>query len=1236
MVFWLLLVLLGVSPPAQITTGTLAGTVIDATGRPIAGASVVVISETQTTRTASLLTTSTGTYVVPALRSDSYRIEVTIAGFKTLTRGGIRLSGGDRVALDPLVLEIGGTQETVDVRDEAPMIQAQTGERSGTVDRNQLENLPIASHDFQQFIALTPGVNGTTRIGGGGQNNYMIDGVSAMDTGNNGLMGGLNLPVDAVAEVKVLTSGYQAEYGRSSGLQVSAVTRSGTNRFQWSLFNYQRSSGLGANSWANRQNGDPKPVVQQLDVGYTLGGPIGRPGRDNRLFFFYSHEYRPRRVGDYVTHFRVPTLLERRGDFSETRDQNGQIYRLIYDPASGRPKSACTVTDTSACFKDAGVLGRIPTSRLYGPGLALLSQYPLPNRDAIAGQSFNYGVKAPIEVTLSYTPVIRIDYQAATRLRLTGKWNGTNSLVRPAIGSLPGFNDTLQKFPLSFNTSMTMNYAVGTTGFLEATMGMNQNRLGAPPITPYTNRNNVACPPDTGALVAHCTLGEIASLFPAAGTIDPRYYEYAALQTIGVPFFENSQSLLPPQINWFAAGTASRLSANGCDTGSCAPPSLNYPGFMNINRTHDVVVSFTKIAGRHTAKAGLYINHSYKAQNLGSSPNFQGLLNFGNDTSNPLDTSFPFANAALGIFSSYAQQSRFIEGSFIYDNVEWYLQDNWKTGTRLTLDYGVRWVHQTPQHDRFNQTSNFFPGQWTKGAAPLLYAPACAQVTPCSDPDRQARHPVTGVLLGAGTSSLIGQAVPGTGDPANGLVQAGRGIADTGYLWPSLAVAPRVGAAYDVTGRQRVVIRGSAGLFFDRPDGNTVFNTIGNPPVATGLTQQWGNLSDLSDTSLSFGPVPTVRVYYYDSKLPSDVQWNGGVQWALPWSSRVDVSYVGHHAYHVLGGQQAGGAVNLNTIDLGTTLALSGQDSTQTAGTALPNNLLRPYRGYSNILVQWGRFHRTFHSLQTSVTRRLRGGFAAGVNWTWTISDSGNTGLPSPQLRIDHAEDGSYGVRPDQATAEALFADQGRVPHILVANVTWVLPHLAARNRFTRKAGVLLNGWQLSGVFRYDSGAPYDVTYSYETGGGASLTGSPDYTARVLVTGDPGSGCSSDQYQQFNTAAFSGPLPGSNGLESGRNLLRGCGDHRVDVSVRRSVKFLFHRQLELRLDIFNALNSVIFNGRSATLQLTAPAQQTILNAQYLADGRLAPDRLQPENAGFGAATNAMAPRAVQVQGRLKF
>ena len=1216
---------------AQITTGTIAGRVADTQGLPIPGATVTITISAQGTRLASLTTDANGLYVAPLLPAGIYVVEAAMPGFRTALRTDVQVSGGDRVIVD-LVPAIGLT-ETVDVRLPATL-QAGSGERSSVIDTRQLESLPVASHDFQQFVALAPGVNGTRRIGGGGQDTYMIDGVSAMDTGNNGLLGGLNLPVDAVAEVKVLTSAYQAEFGRSSGLQISAVTRSGTNQLKWSVFSYQRPAPFVNNRWAEELNGYPDPVSRQFDIGYTLGGPVGRTGGKNRMFFFYSHEYRPQRAGRYVQVVRLPTALERQGDFSETRDANGVLFNRIYDPLSGLPKEACSATETSACFRDGGVLGRVPSNRLYGPGMALLNQYPLPNELGASGQGFNYAVATPVQTSLGQTPVIRLDYQALSRLRLMGKWAGQTSLVQPTYNTLPGFDDTLQKFPLSFNTSFTATLALGPATYLEASYGRSQNRLGSPPVSAWTDRDAVRCPPGLAARIPDCTAAALPPLFPDANVVDRRTYASGALDDIDPPFWEDGRILLPPRLAWAVPGTASRIRTTNCSAGTCAPPSLGFPPFLNINTTQDVVVSLTRVMGRHTAKAGFYLNHSVKSQNLNSALDFQGAINFGNDTRNPLDTGFPFANAAIGVFSSYGQQSRFIEGQFVYDNVEGYLQDSWRAADRLTIDYGVRFVHQTPQADRFGQTTNFFPDRWRAADAPRLYQPACAGAAPCTGPDRQAQDPGTGALLGPGTDSLIGQAVPGTGVEANGILRAGEGIADAGYVWPALGIAPRIGAAYDVRGDKTLVLRAAGGLFFDRPDGNTVFNSVANPPVASGLTQQWGRLSDLDASAYTLGPVPTVRVYAYDSRLPADIQWSAGVQLALPWTSSLDVSYVGHHAFDVLGGEQATGAVDLNTIDLGTTLSADGQDPTQPAGQALPDNLLRPYRGYGNILVQWGRFHRTFHSLQSTVTRRWRGNLSAGATWVYTIRDRGTTGLPGPRLRLDHA-DGGYVVRADQADAEALFADQGVLRHQLMANAVWAPPARWA-DAAPRRIAWLLRDWQVSGIFRFDTGAPYDVTYTYQTGGGSALTGSPDYQARIVIDGDAGAGCSSDQYRQFDTSRFHGPQAGSVGLESGRNLLHGCGDHRLDLSVQRSVKVWGKKELIVRADVFNVFDAVIYTARQTTAEFVSPSDQTLLNPQYLPGGAIDPARAQPNNAGFGAATNAYPRRLVLWQVRLKF
>src|SRR5207253_2520822 len=199
--------------------------------------------------------------------------------------------------------------------------------------------------------ALAPGVTGTTRIGdrsstGGGDTNVQMDGVSTMDTGSNRAI--IDLNVESIAEVKVLTSVYQAEYGRSSGLQITAVTKSGTNRFRGSAYDVIRDSKFNSNSKQNILNGAPKTILKEKDYGFSIGGPVGKPGGNNKMFFFYSQEFSPRTGGNDQQRFRFPTAAERAGDFSASTDNNGNLYNFIKDPSSA---FACTAADTRGCFQ---------------------------------------------------------------------------------------------------------------------------------------------------------------------------------------------------------------------------------------------------------------------------------------------------------------------------------------------------------------------------------------------------------------------------------------------------------------------------------------------------------------------------------------------------------------------------------------------------------------------------------------------------------------------------------------------------------------------------------------------------------------------------------------------------------------------------------------------------------------------------------------------------------------------
>ncbi len=218
-------------------------------------------------------------------------MNVTLSGFNKVTRKDVKVSGGDRVAVPTIQLQPGGVNETVDVKADIPILQTASGERSDVVTSDQLREPAVAANDQQrvprirEFPSWRPAGGGGSegRLGGGGEDNIMVDGVSNMDTGNNGLMSGLDIPVDSIAEVRVETSGYQAEFGRSSGLQVSAVTKSGTNRFHGIVLRHREQLEV-ESQLAGRivANGIAKPRAKSRFFGYSDGRSGRQAGRQQQ------------------------------------------------------------------------------------------------------------------------------------------------------------------------------------------------------------------------------------------------------------------------------------------------------------------------------------------------------------------------------------------------------------------------------------------------------------------------------------------------------------------------------------------------------------------------------------------------------------------------------------------------------------------------------------------------------------------------------------------------------------------------------------------------------------------------------------------------------------------------------------------------------------------------------------------------------------------------------------------
>jgi len=1173
----LLVALVAAAAGAQTTSGSVAGVVRDAQGGAVPGVSVTLVSNQRGDQIA-VITQETGAFTFPQVQPGTYTLKIALEGFKSIERTNVVVNANDKLNAGIITLEVGARTETVTVTGRTTELKTQTAERGYTLEGKVLQDVAVNSRSYLALVGLTPGVVNTANLTVAGhaglgsisangarfnQNNLTLDGVGNVDTGNNGDQLA-TLSLDAVAEFKVLTANYQAEYGRSSGAQISVVTKSGGRDFRGSGSWYKRHDSLNATNWLNNREGLAKNLLRLDDIGYTIGGPIFVPngfndGR-NKLFFFWSQEFQRQLRPNNLRRIKLPTALERQGDFSQSVDNNGNPFPYIRDTSTGL---SCSAANTSGCFAYQGVLGRIDPARLYTPGLNILKLFPAPNASA---QGFNYTSQTSDNYPRR-EDMIRIDWSPAESWRVFGRYVNNSDSITSNYGSFVlGTNmehtkitDTRPGHAFALNVTKVIN----PTTYNEVTVGFGYNRINIDATDDSLSRKA------TG-------LSGLPLLYPTA------------VQNDYIPRFD--------------FGTRAR-------GGNSAPTfGTNNAPFFNYNRTTDVIDNFTKAMSKHTIKAGMYFQYSQKDQT--SFANANGDISFADNTANPLDTGYGYANAALGIFNTYNQASQYATGKYRYQNIEWYVQDNWRATSRLTFDYGLRFYYIQPQYDADLQTSTFLPDLWSSSNAPRLFQPAIINGV------RSGFDPVTGTAV---ASTFIGRIVPNSGDILNGIRQAGEGV--NKYLMDNKGVlyAPRFGFTYDLTGRQKMIVRGGGGVFYDRFQGNETFDMIGNPPTTFAPTVQFGRLQDLSDVSQALLAPFGLNAFSYSGQIPTVYNYNIGVQTKLPYAFVLDVSYVGSQSRHLLQ------RINLNAIPYGAAFATANQDPTLSASstpgaTSLPADFLRPYRGFGNINLHEMSGSANYNALQTTLDRRFTNGLLFGISYTLSKALGTTNGGDGDFHRIDG--------RDREANYGPLNQDRR---HNFVANFVYEVPGL---RRFAGKGlgAAVFDGWQISGIYRVVSGAPYTPGFSISGIGNQNLTGSFTEGSRVAVNGDPGSGNSGDPYAQFNTAVFAPPQPGSIGLESGRNWLTAPGVNNLDVSVQKSFKLRGQARFELRADAFNALNHTQFSGVNATANFASLTATRPSNLPYDTAGNF----IVANRNGFGTVNGARDPRIIQLAARIRF
>jgi hypothetical protein len=833
---------------AQTGTGFIVGSVADPSNLPVSGASVTLV-QARTGASREAQSDERGDFVFASLEPGEYNLTVSASGFKKVERRNINLPAGERLPVGVITLEVGSLTETVTVTAQGATVQTASAERSGQLTSSQVGNLLMSNRKVMSMLQTLPGVvnlDTTAQIDryfyvsvqGGRQNtnNVLIDGMPVNNFGN-GINGIVGMSMDAVSEVKILLTNYQAEYGRNAGANIAVVSKSGTRQFHGLGSYFKRHEQFNANNFFNNQQGLPAPRYRFNTWGYNVGGPAYIPKVFNKnkdkLFFFWSQEYWPIKSGGTGA-VTVPTALERNGDFSQSVDLNGRVI---------------TITDPNTHLPFPGNV--IPANRVDPNGAALLKVFPTPNFTDRTISKGNYNYVFPYEnSTPQKVATLRVDYNANAKNQLAGSFSAYSDDESGTIGILTWSGNNWPQMAKGYylhGQSYTGRYTriFSPTLVNELSMGMARRP-----------ESNVVYD-DQVAKVQRDKVGfNLGQFYPAA----------------------NPYNLIP----WATFG--------GVTGAANLQEESRFPFEQRIIST-SLTDGLTKIAGAHTFKAGISIDYIVQRA-IASPPSPSGNFNFGRDVNNPNDTGYAYSNAALGVFASYSEGSARPVQHLQQKNVEWFVQDNWKVSRRLIFDYGVRFYWVRPLVDRDDLFSGFSPSLYDPSKAVKLVQPQLA------DGKRVGVNPVNGAVLPAAT---IGAVAPGSGDPFVAMAVPARNPSYPRGLMNDRGVmfAPRFGFAYDLTGDGKTAIRGGFGMFYQR-QGLTLINAFSNyPPLVLAPTIYYGTMATMLSSSGVVFP-STVGAVDQSGSIPTVMNYSLSIQRNIGWGTVVDVGYVASLGRHLL------------------------------------------------------------------------------------------------------------------------------------------------------------------------------------------------------------------------------------------------------------------------------------------------------------------------------------------------
>jgi len=655
-----LIPILAVCLYAQTSSGTILGVVRDAQATVVPNATVTV-TNVATNISKSFTTGDDGAYVVPFLEPGEYSVSAEATGFKKTTRAGIIVRVGDKLTVD-LGLEVGAITEQVRVESAAPLVDFTNTTLGQVIENRRIQELPLNGRDAFSLAGLAPGVvpvqpapgaaiqlgNTPPSISGAaaGTSEITIDGIPDTVPRNNTYLLTYIPSVDTVEEFKVQTNALSAEHGRYNGGVISVVTKSGTNAFHGTLYEFHRNSYFDANNFFSNKNKIPLGALRRNQFGATLGGPVRIPklynGKDRTFFFFNYEGFRESALN--VGTFTVPTEAQRRGDFSQTRNAAGQLVQ-IFDPATTR------ANPSGGFIRDAFANNVIPASRISPAAARMLQYYPLPNNNNLTG---NLVLSVPRK-NVSDIYDARIDHGVTSALKVFGRF----SLQDPTVGE-PNFfgtpgnptNPPLQQLRRSFTFQGI--YTASPTLLVSLQYGLSRQ---------------------FGTRRAWSDGLDITELGFAANFRDAQQAPAVPVTTI----------------------TGFTGLGNGVQN-------------FSTQTGHTFLGTVTNIRGAHTFKAGFdyrayYNNQLQNGQASGNLSFTQAFTQGPNPNQASAAAGLGFATFLLGLPGGtiVTRPATAFKSSYLAG----FLQDDWKFSPRLTLNLGLRYEVSVPRTERYDRINVF-------------------------------------------------------------------------------------------------------------------------------------------------------------------------------------------------------------------------------------------------------------------------------------------------------------------------------------------------------------------------------------------------------------------------------------------------------------------------------------------------------------------------------------------------